>query len=101
MAASTPRRERMIVNFLLAPAMSMTPSPGEPGLRPGLSPEQITPGTLGFLFTLFVAVATIFLIRDMSRRIRRVRYRAEVEDGRRTSEDGPAGPDNPGQRPGI
>lgn len=80
------------MNFLLVPAMSMMPSPGgDSGLRPGLSPEQITPGTLGFLFTLFVAVATIFLIRDMSRRIRRVRYRAEVEEGQGTVGNPPVG----------
>jgi hypothetical protein len=62
--------------------MTVSPSPGggEPELRPGLDPEQVTPGTLGFLATLFVVVLTIFLIRDMTKRIRRVRYQAQVEE---------------------
>ncbi|GAB3258152.1 hypothetical protein [Arthrobacter pigmenti] len=54
------------------------PSPGE-DLREGLDPEMVTPGTLGFLATLFVVIAVIFLIRDMTKRIRRVRYREQVQ----------------------
>lgn len=54
------------------------PSPGE-DLREGLDPEMVTPGTLGFLATLFVVIATVFLIRDMAKRVRRVRYREQVQ----------------------
>ncbi|WP_253907391.1 hypothetical protein [Arthrobacter sp. 35/47] len=61
---------------LLNLAATVTPAPGEePSLRPGLDPTQVTPGLLGFLATLFMVIAVIFLIRDMARRIRRVRYR--------------------------
>lgn len=57
-------------------AVTVTPTPGDDAsLRPGLDPAQVTPGLLGFLATLFLVIAIIFLIRDMSRRIRRVRYR--------------------------
>ncbi|TDK26781.1 hypothetical protein E2F48_06310 [Arthrobacter crusticola] len=50
-------------------------------LRPGLDPESVTPGTLGFIFTVVIVVAVILLIRDMSKRIRRVRYNAMLEEG--------------------
>lgn len=38
-----------------------------------------SPGTLGFIMTFFVSAAAIALIFDMVRRVRRVRYRAEIE----------------------
>jgi len=65
----------------LSLASTTTPS-GDPTLKPGLDPASVTPGTLGFLATLFVAVLVILLIRDMVKRIRRVRYTAEVEQAR-------------------
>jgi hypothetical protein len=42
----------------------------------------VTPGLLGFLLTAFIVVLTALLIVDMVRRIRRVRYRAQVEEDR-------------------
>jgi hypothetical protein len=41
-----------------------------------VDPNSVTPGVVGFLITLFVALAVLLLIADMSRRVRRVRYRA-------------------------
>jgi len=38
-----------------------------------------SPGTIGWVFTFFIAVAALFLIYDMVRRIRRVRYRTEIQ----------------------
>lgn len=52
----------------------------EQTLAPGLNPDQVTPGTVGFLATFFVAVAVFFLIRDMTKRIRRVRYREQLAE---------------------
>jgi hypothetical protein len=52
-----------------------TPEPGFTG-----DPNLISPGIAGFAVTAFVAVATVLLIIDMTRRIRRVRYRAEVRE---------------------
>lgn len=40
----------------------------------------ITPGVWGFAITFFVAVATVLLIVDMSRRMRRLRYRSEIRE---------------------
>lgn len=47
--------------------------------RPGLQPEDVTPGVVGFLVTLALVLATIPLIRSMTRKTRRVAVRAEVE----------------------
>lgn len=85
---------------LLSLAAAVTPAPGDDAsLRPGLDPAQVTPGLLGFLATLFLVVAVIFLIRDMTKRIRRVRYRTMVdEEGRPVPED--SGDDSPEYRNG-
>ena len=37
-----------------------------------------SPGVVGFLAPFGVAAAAIFIIFDMTRRVRRVRYRAEI-----------------------
>lgn len=37
-----------------------------------------SPGVVGFLATFGLAAAAIFIIFDMTRRVRRVRYRAEI-----------------------
>ncbi|MFJ6003334.1 hypothetical protein [Arthrobacter sp. NPDC092385] len=76
----------------LSLAAATTPS-GDPTLKPGLDPSSVTPGTLGFLATLFVVVLVIFLIRDMVKRIRRVRYTAEVEQARAQREGAATGSD--------
>jgi hypothetical protein len=54
-----------------------TPSP-----VPGFTGDEdtITPGVLGFVAIFVVALATVFLLLDMTRRVRRVRYRAEVQE---------------------
>ncbi|MGN7198764.1 hypothetical protein [Arthrobacter sp. SAFR-044] len=64
-------------------SLATTPSPlPTPTLRDGISEDQVTPGLLGFIMTAFFVVATALLIVDMVRRIRRVRYRAQVEEER-------------------
>ena len=70
-------------------ALTVTPSPDPTGtLRPGLSEDQVTPGTWGFVLTAFIVILTTFLIVDMVRRIRRVRYRAQVEEAGLAAEAG-------------
>jgi hypothetical protein len=68
-------------HLLLALATTPSPSPS-PSLREGISEDQITPGLWGFIMTAFFVLATTLLIVDMVRRIRRVRYRAQVEEER-------------------
>lgn len=71
----------------LAQLPAMAPNPIDEGtLRPGLDPSQVTPGMLGFLMTLLLAVAVIFLMRDFNRRNRRLRYRAEYAERRAAEE---------------
>ncbi|AUZ34006.1 hypothetical protein C3B78_05745 [Arthrobacter sp. PGP41] len=68
-------------HLLLSLATTPTPLP-TPTLREGISEDQVTPGLLGFIMTAFFVIATALLIVDMVRRIRRVRYRAQVEEDR-------------------
>jgi len=51
-----------------------TPTP-----TPGFDETTVTPGVWGFVLTIAVIVAVILLIIDMVRRIRRVNYRAQVQ----------------------
>ncbi len=43
-----------------------------------VDPNSVTPGVVGFVATLFVAMGVVVIIVDMTRRVRRVRYRAEI-----------------------
>jgi capsular polysaccharide biosynthesis protein len=45
-----------------------------------VDPNSVTPGVVGFLATLFVAMGVVVIIVDMTRRVRRVRYRAEINE---------------------
>jgi hypothetical protein len=56
-----------------------TPSPSPSGFGAFRGDEDtITPGWIGFALTFLVAIAVVFLLIDMNRRIRRVRYRDEI-----------------------
>jgi len=43
-----------------------------------VNPVMVTPGVIGFVATFGVAIASLLLILDMVRRVRRVRYREEI-----------------------
>jgi len=45
-----------------------------------VDPNSVTPGVVGFLITLFVGLSVLLIIADMTRRVRRVRYRAMVNE---------------------
>ena len=59
-----------------------TPSPS-----PSFNPDVVTPGVVGFATVFLITVATVLLILDMTRRIRRARYRGELAE-RRSEDDG-------------
>lgn len=61
-----------IVSHVLA---DVTPAP-TPTI---VGDNVVTPGPWGFLATAFVALATIGLIYDAVRRMRRVRYKDEID----------------------
>lgn len=90
----------MIVYTLAASlhSMGIGPNPVEPTTPPGFDPNTVTPGVAGFVAIALVAIATIFLLVDMTRRIRRVRYRGEVRERLEAeqamiAEGGPAHPE--------
>lgn len=45
-----------------------------------VDPVLVTPGVVGFFATFVMAAGAVFLIFDMVRRVRRVRYRAEISE---------------------
>lgn len=45
-----------------------------------VDPDLVTPGFGGYAVVALLVVAVILLVWDMNRRIRRVRYRAEVRE---------------------
>lgn len=70
----------------------------EPGMPPDFDPNTVTPGVAGFVAIALVAIAVIVLLVDMTRRVRRVRYRGEVRERLEAeramiAEGGPAEPE--------
>jgi len=76
-----------------------------------LDPNDVTPGVIGFAITFLVAAAVVLLLLDMTRRIRRVRYREEIaarldseerreseREGRPAADVDPLAPPPPGSR---
>lgn len=47
------------------------------------TPTSVTPGIAGFVVVFLIGLATLLLILDMTRRIRRVQARARVEERHR------------------
>ncbi len=54
-----------------------TPSPVPTS---GVDADLVTPGVWGFVVTFLLVVVVVLLIIDMTRRIRRVNYRAQVRE---------------------
>jgi hypothetical protein len=76
----------VIWTALTAWMASPVPSPS-----PEFDEDLVTPGIWGFAITLAVMVAVVLLIIDMTRRIRRVNYRAQVRDQLAAEEAAAAG----------
>jgi hypothetical protein len=45
-----------------------------------VDPNSVTPGVIGFVATFLVVAVVLLRIADMVRRVRRVRYRAEISE---------------------
>jgi predicted membrane channel-forming protein YqfA (hemolysin III family) len=54
--------------------VAATPTPAP------LDEDTVTPGWIGFVVIFALALVTVFLIIDMTRRVRRVRYREEIRE---------------------
>lgn len=45
-----------------------------------IDPTIVTPGVIGFILTFALAIAVVLLVVDMTRRIRRINYRAQANE---------------------
>ncbi|OII24871.1 hypothetical protein [Curtobacterium sp. MCBA15_013] len=80
-------------------ALAATTSPSPTSSVPDV---DVTPGVAGFIAIAVVAIVTILLVIDMTRRIRRTRYRAEIRERLEAEANGTAGGDRDGiDRDGI
>ena len=61
-------------------ALSRAAAEATPSPTPAVDPQLVTPGPWGFVAIAFLALAVVFLIWDMMRRIRRARIRSEVDE---------------------
>lgn len=68
----------MLATHVIIRAADPTPAPTYPAYTG--DENLITPGVWGFVITFLVAAATVLLLVDMSRRMRRVRYRGEIRE---------------------
>jgi hypothetical protein len=66
------------LEFTASTTQTATPSP-QP-IAPGVEADLVTPGVIGFVFTAVFIIAVILLVIDMTKRMRRVRYRAEARE---------------------
>jgi hypothetical protein len=65
------------MHILLSALLAATPSPSA---TTDPSETFYSPGTIGFIMTFFITAGAVALIFDMVRRIRRIRYRAEISE---------------------
>ena len=61
-----------MLSYLIALAATPTPKP--------FDENTVTPGWVGFAITFAIGAITILLIVDMTRRIRRAKYRGEIRE---------------------
>jgi hypothetical protein len=64
------------MQILISALLAASPSP-----TPSVDPANTfySPGTVGFIATFGMALGATLLIFDLVRRVRRVRYRAEIQ----------------------
>ncbi|WP_070954292.1 hypothetical protein [Candidatus Rhodoluna planktonica] len=64
------------MSYLLSQILAVTPSPS-----PEVDPASTfySPGVVGFIATFGVTAGAVLIIFDLVRRVRRLRYRAEIE----------------------
>ncbi|MES2094163.1 MAG: hypothetical protein V4531_10175 [Actinomycetota bacterium] len=73
--------------------LANTPTP-----KPSFNENSVTPTWVGFAATFAVAAVVVLLSVDLVRRVRRVRYRAEIREQLESERDAAAEPDAPTDR---
>ena len=68
-----------LTSLVLGAGVALTSTPTPMPAYDG-DPNLITPGVVGFIAIFLVALATVFLLLDMNRRVRRTRYREMVRE---------------------
>lgn len=77
----------MLVSHTVLNATTGILADGEsPNLKPGLEADQVSPGVIGFLLTLLLAVLIIFVALDHTRRQRRLKNRFDYAMAREQEE---------------
>lgn len=77
----------MLVSHTVLNATAGILADGEsPSLKPGLDANQVSPGVIGFLLTLLLAVLIIFVALDHTRRQRRLKNRFDYAMAREQEE---------------
>ena len=77
----------MLVSHTVLNATTGILADGEsPSLKPGLDANQVSPGVIGFLLTLLLAVLIIFVALDHTRRQRRLKNRFDYAMAREQEE---------------
>jgi cytidylate kinase len=76
--------------------MSFLSSTPVPTPSPTIDPALVTPGTAGWIVVALLALAVVLLAVDMLRRVRRVKYREEINEAldaeQSAAEDGDVSP---------
>ncbi|WP_193554110.1 hypothetical protein [Rothia uropygialis] len=72
-----------------------------PSLKPGLDANQVSPGVVGFLLTLLLAVLIILVALDHTRRQRRLKNRFDYAMAREAEEREAAGQDGTETATGV
>ncbi len=77
----------MHLSTTATPGLSPTPTPAATGTATGTAtpspgptlpdPDSVTPGLAGFLVVFILAIATWLLLRNMTGRLRRMRFREQ------------------------
>lgn len=67
--------DRLLMMFSTVQAVTPTPSPS-----PAFDENAVTPGVVGFVVIFAIALVVVLLVFDMTRRIRRVNYRAQIQE---------------------
>jgi hypothetical protein len=71
-------KDPKMIHWLFSLALELDTPPTPPAYEG--DPNLVTPGVVGFIITFAIAIITVLLVLDMVRRIRRVRYRAAVQN---------------------